>query len=162
MPHIGSKTIQQSAGVQQSFLTDRQVYMGFAILLVVVYHIVGRFHIHGYGIAHVLGKGYVGVDIFLFLSGLGLCYSCTKNSLSQFYKNRFIRIIPLFVIVATIHSIVYQVTEGNLSIWGYFCNITTLSYYGIGGHYVNWFISALLIFYIFFPLVFKNIKGGGE
>ncbi len=155
------KLIEVSSEFQKSFLYERQTYMGFAILLVVLYHLVCRFHLHGFGIAHVLGRGYVGVDVFLFFSGLGLCFSCTKNSLSQFYKNRVLRIMPLYIVLAIVSSLTYQIAEDNLTIWDWFCNLTTLSYYGLGGCFVDWYLSSLFVFYLFFPLVFKNVKGGG-
>ncbi len=147
-----------SAMAQNLILSERSVYMGLAILMVVTYHLTSRFHIPVLG--HIFNF-FSGVDIFIFFSGLGLCFSCTKNSLSLFYKNRFLRILPLYLVLAITSSIAYQITEGSFSVWDYFCNLTTLSYYGLGGCFVDWYLSSLLIFYLFFPFVFKNVKGGG-
>ena len=77
----------------QSINEDRFIYYGIAILLVVLYQL------HCYtklGIVAPFSQGAIGVDIFLFFSGYGLCFSYEKNSLKEFYWRRFKRIIPLF------------------------------------------------------------------
>lgn len=78
---------------RQSINEDRFLYYGIAILLVVFYHL------HCYtnlGIVAPFHHGAIGVDIFLFFSGYGLCYSYEKNSLKEFYWRRFKRIMPIF------------------------------------------------------------------
>ncbi|WP_308859946.1 acyltransferase family protein [Lactobacillus delbrueckii] len=45
--------------------------------------------------------GSTGVDFFLFLSGMGLFYSLTKNDdICQFYKKRLVRILPAYLLVS--------------------------------------------------------------
>lgn len=78
---------------RQSINEDRFVYYGIAILLVVLYHLYCR---TGLGIVAPFSKGAIGVDIFLFFSGYGLCYSYEKNSLKEYYWRRFKRILPIF------------------------------------------------------------------
>lgn len=73
----------------------REEYMGLAITLVVLYHLYAWCN---YGFFDMFHYGYVGVDIFMFLSGYGCCFSYNKYSSSVFYKRRFIRIYPLFFI----------------------------------------------------------------
>ena len=147
---------EKSSIIQKMILTHRQTYMGLAILMVVAYHASGR-----YGLAiPLIGRGYAGVDIFLFFSAVGLCFSYTKNSLSQFYKNRFIRIFPLFALLAIVRSVFNEV---QMDFWDYICNLTTLSYYGLGGCFVDWYLCALLLLYLLFPILFKNVisnRGG--
>lgn len=98
--------------------------------------------------------GFMGVDIFFFFSGLGLCYSINKNSISNFYKHRLIRIAPLYILLGLFVSIYDK--ENN--VWGYFCNITTLSYYGIGGRMFEWYLSSLFLFYLFFPPLYQFLS----
>lgn len=111
---------------------------------------------HSFLAFKIFKYGYIGVDIFLFFSGSGLCYSYEKSKLIDFYKKRAFRILPLFVIYAVWKSIILT-TVGNetLSIWDWFCNVTTLSYYGIGGVFIDWYLCALLLLYITFP-IFRN------
>ena len=48
--------------------------------------------------------GNVGVDMFLFLSGVGLWFSWAKHpSLAHFFRNRYVRIYPAWLIMATAH-----------------------------------------------------------
>lgn len=35
------------------------------------------------------------------------------------------------------------------------CNITTLNYYGIGGFFLDWYLPAIILFYLFFPLLYR-------
>lgn len=150
----------QNVIVNKQILSNRKAFMGIAILMVVAYHAYGRFGLTTNipFLNPLLGHGYLGVDIFLFFSGLGLCFSYRKNTLSTFYWNRFTRIAPLFILLAIVRSIFY---EGGLGLWGWFCNLTSLSYYGIGGCFVDWYLSALIVLYILFPFMYKRISIGG-
>lgn len=77
------------------FISKNRTYlMGIAMILVVIYHAFSCV----YNPIGVLNIGYVGVDIFLFLSGFGLASSFEKNKISNFYKNRFTRIYPIYFI----------------------------------------------------------------
>lgn len=46
-----------------------------------------------------LNVGYMGVDIFMLLSGYGIAKSLDRNSTKQFYINRIRKIIPLWLIM---------------------------------------------------------------
>lgn len=72
---------------------------GFSALLIVFHHLGNRgipfassmpFGLNLF-IDFVFSKAYVGVDIFVFLSAVGLYYSMDKHSVKTFYYNRFIR-----------------------------------------------------------------------
>ena len=39
--------------------------------------------------------GYWGVEVFLFLSGMGMVHSIEKNSLKVYYKRRLLRLLPI-------------------------------------------------------------------
>lgn len=68
---------------------DKQFLMGIAITFVWLYHLRCTCHHLGDPLFKPL---FIGVDIFLFLSAYGLCFSYNKNSLGQFYKNRIKRV----------------------------------------------------------------------
>lgn len=137
--------------VVESFDTDRFFYYGIAILLVIFYHALCFGH--SFLAFKVFKYGYIGVDIFLFFSGYGLCYSYEKSKLINFYKKRVFRIIPLFVIYASFKSVILStIGKETLSVWDWFCNLTTLSYYQIGGVFIDWYLCALLLLYIIFPI----------
>ncbi|MBQ0141199.1 MAG: acyltransferase, partial [Prevotellaceae bacterium] len=105
--------------------------------------------------------GYLGVDIFLFLSGYGLSYSFNKNSLYQFYVRRIYRFVPLIIILGLCVNIVFILQGLELSYWDMFCNITTLNYYKLRGKMFEWYLSSLILFYAFYPLLYRSIKVKG-
>lgn len=136
---------------------NRTYLMGIAICCVLVYHAfcwiynpIGRLNI-----------GYFGVDIFLFLSGLGLCFSYEKNSLLRFYKNRLLRIFPLYAFSVLIAYILCYKE------WNFFVfieNLTTLGFYiNYGVNRFDWYLNALIALYVLFPVFYflAKLKYGG-
>lgn len=71
--------------------------MGCAMIAIMLFHqpffysnpLVDFFHLYGFW----------GVEVFLFVSGFGVVYSLRKNSLKQYYINRFKRLFPACIIV---------------------------------------------------------------
>lgn len=79
----------------------RGFLMGFAILWVMYFHIPLKFATEIGWFTHRIG--FYGVDIFLFLSGLGVYFSLMKRpNVLRFYKARLVRILPAYVIVACV------------------------------------------------------------
>ena len=76
-------------------LYRNEIY-GVAALLIVLYH---THCVAGWTIFKLFSRGFIGVDLFLIIGGFCLCYSIQKNKISQFYKNRFKRIYPLWFFV---------------------------------------------------------------
>lgn len=64
----------------------------------------------------------------------------------------------MFVVFATLSTIIYNLKGDNASMFDWFCNLTTLSYYGIGGKAIDWYLSVLFIFYLLYPIVYLCIK----
>ena len=138
-------------------LTNRLFLMGVAMILVIIYHLFCWV----YNPIGPLNIGYVGVDIFLFLSGLGLSYSYEKNSIIQFYHNRIRRIYPiyLFSVLAT-----YLLYRPNWSLFDLLANVLSLGIYTKGGiNRYDWYLESLLSLYVLFPLFYYygKIKMGG-
>ena len=149
--------------VEQAILYNRNYLMGIAMLLVLLYHFTCWI-----GFRKLLlpfNWGFIGVDIFLFLSAIGLGFSASKRKYKDFLRRRFIRIMPLYIFAAIVDSILFHFTHNEtLSLWDWICNITSLSYYGVGGYVRDWYLSSLLLLYITFPILscFVNkCKHGG-
>lgn len=134
--------------ILELIISNRPFLMGVAIIIVIIYHLfcwvynpIGLFNI-----------GYVGVDIFLFLSGLGLSYSYEKNSIIKFYKNRIIRIYPLYLISVLTTYLFFQ---HNWSTFDLFANISTIGFYTKGGIFrYDWYLESLFTLYISYPLFY--------
>lgn len=77
----------------------RAEQMGAAMLFVILFHVALDRGDPFYGLRRC---GNVGVDIFLFLSGVGLWFAWTKTpSVNHFYRRRLIRILPTWLICST-------------------------------------------------------------
>lgn len=118
--------------------------------MVIVYHFFastinpfGRFNI-----------GYIGVDIFLFLSGWGLTYSYTKNNIKTFYIRRIKKIIPLYLLTSII-IIAISINSENINIIEALKRISTISFYIDPNKSIDWYLNSLFIFYLIFPVLYK-------
>lgn len=100
-----------------------------------------------------------GVDIFLLVSGLGCYFSFSKTpSVFQFYKKRFTRIIiPYFLFVLFYGIISVLLLKRDYFIYLYEYSI--VSFY-ISGYLSSWFVGAIVVIYLLFPLVYKLSKHG--
>ncbi len=76
----------------------RSELMGFAIIIVMLFHVNTPRADAFFGLRRM---GNLGVDIFLFLSGIGLWFSWAKQQdWKRFYLNRALRIYPAWLLVA--------------------------------------------------------------
>ena len=138
----------------------RQEIMGFAILQVILFHsninlgqsrTLALFEI-------IKDLGYLGVDIFFFMSGFSLTMGWLrqKYKLSCFYKKRFIRIVPGFAIIVFLSTLCLLLTST-----GKFFLIEAVLKTGIGfvlaKSYDWWFVPAIIFCYIIFPFLAKFI-----
>lgn len=127
--------------------------MGFAIFIIVLYHFFGRggTTLIDKVFRGLFSQGYVGVDFFMVVSGLGLTYSCLKNfNIREYYTKRWVRIFPIFTFVTLIEC---WIIRGE-SFWLALLRSTTLGYW-FGFPYIDWYIPALVGIYVVFPLIFK-------
>lgn len=80
--------------IYNTIIDRRKELMGIAILMVLLYHLCCWPQWNNP--LRIFGHWYIGVDIFLILSGFGLCFSYEKYNIKTFYYHRIIRIIPLY------------------------------------------------------------------
>lgn len=100
----------------ESILENRRLFMGIAIVMVVLYHSMGTYD--NRVIRMMFYPGFLGVDIFLLLSGYGLCNSYNQNSLHTFYKHRITRLVPLFLFLAlSVTFIRTHIECKDLTLW---------------------------------------------
>lgn len=136
----------------QAIKDNRTPLMGLSICCILIYHAFCWI----YNPIRGLNIGYIGVDIFLFLSGFGLAYSYEKNTLSKFYKNRALRIFPIYVFAV---CIAYMICFKDWSLLIFIENLTTLGFYIDNGvNRFDWYINGLITLYIVFPIFYHLSK----
>lgn len=134
----------------------RSSLMGISIISVVLYHLCTLFP--NYLPLKVFVLGSIGVDIFIFLSALGLNYSLQKYDIITFYKRRLLRVYPLFIVKVILYTFTLYFTRGeSFNTWDLFCNISGLSFFECGGMIIDWYIPGLIMLYMAFPLVRKYV-----
>ncbi len=70
---------------------ERTWLMGVSMLMVILFH-QHFLNSSFFDLFHALGDR--GVDVFFFLSGIGIYHSLSHNNLSRYFSNRFWRIVP--------------------------------------------------------------------
>ncbi len=149
----------------------RPYLMGIATLWITLYHckylnlfaspFLTRTRLLGM-LTRIETIGNCGVDLFFFLSGLGLYFSYEKllkshpHPMKAFYRRRYRRTLPSILIVTVLTF--GMVERADLANWagGVFL-------YGLywptleRGNF--WFLSAILVLYLVYPLIHRGIQG---
>ncbi len=77
----------------------RGVLMGIAIIMIVLFHVALPRSSAFFGLKRM---GNMGVDIFFFLSGIGLWFAWIKcPRVAHFYRRRLLRILPAWLVFST-------------------------------------------------------------
>lgn len=130
--------------------------MGFAIIIVMLFHVYLPQSSSFFGLRRM---GNLGVDIFFFLSGIGLWYSWSKQQdYKRFYLNRMLRIYPAWLMVAgyfyisrfhgtTVDS--YVDLAGDVLINWDFWRRDELTF---------WYVPATMMMYVFAPPYMELIR----
>lgn len=134
----------------------RTFLMGVAILCIMVFHTTDIFVVPIF-MASIQKTGYLGVDIFFFVSSYGLYYSMQKTtSLKEWYLRRLKRILPTFWLIS--------ITMGLVKGWSLYEHLREETFFGFFLPWTNrdvyydvifWYIPAALLFYLLFPLFYK-------
>lgn len=133
---------------------ERNSIFGIAILLIVFFHssiiIPNELNI----LKFIKHTGEIGVDIFLFLSGIGLYFSFSKNNnIKYFYKKRAIRVLIPYLIISPAWYILRDISKHE-TISRIFMDIS-FSNFWIYGERTEWFIAAIIVFYLIYPIIHK-------
>lgn len=141
--------------------TYRTQLMGIAALMIIICH-ANTYHVLLPNfLASLLRWGNLGVDIFLFLSGIGLYYSlnrrqlCTRSDYISFYKRRFTRIlIPYWMVY--LPACIFFMIMGMYSFGDSLLCLSTIEYWLF--HRGAWFVSMILVLYLAAPVLYKTIS----
>ena len=132
--------------------------MGIAMLVVMLFHVGGNRHDTLWFCMSRCGN--VGVDMFLFLSGIGLWYAWIKgqpSTLHHFYARRLLRIYPAWLLLSSLYYVPLCI-EGKFTVWQTIGNV--LIGWRLWSGFVDefWFIPMILAFYIVAPFYMMLIR----
>lgn len=144
-------------------LKGKSMFMGLAMLWIIAFH---------YGflvdspVNFIIARGYLGVDIFIFLSSFSLCTSLKREPhYMPFIKRRLSRIIPMWWLLITFLLIVNILIGRNYpqNILQFICYYSGLGWWffhnePFGTYYYEWYIPTLLLFYLLVPLLYRMNK----
>lgn len=155
------KTKNKPAAKTWRILSEyRAELMGAACLLVMLGHFADNNTANGIYETSLFFRfasiGNVGVDIFLFLSGIGLYYSYERSS-AGFFKRRLFRVLIPYLIFAVPYYIWQEIAAGGKFI----PDILGVSFF-TKGDVITWYIPAILIFYLIYPLLHRVFGAAGR
>lgn len=122
----------------------RTAIMGIAMLSVMLFHQYFT-SISPFNALHNFGCW--GVDLFLFLSSMGLARSLEQNPIPIFYKRRFKRIIPRCILCGTTKYIVILLLGSSVAVLK---DGLKLGWWSLAS-YDSRFVPAILILYVISP-----------
>ncbi len=136
----------------------RKAVMGVAALWILFFH-AGYIHFESTPVLSALEQfikrvGFCGVDIFLFLSGMGLVYAMEKGpSLPTFYARRIRRLLIPFVGFG-----LFQGWRDGWSASQLLKNLSGYTFLFDNIYAFLWFVPALALFYLAFPLYYRLFR----
>ncbi len=149
----------------------RSEHMGIAMLMIILFHVALPRSSEYFGLRRV---GNIGVDIFMFLSGIGLWFSWAKeqtndiresfiNRWLSFYKRRLIRIYPTWLIIACLYYIPrynhgWELWAGGHGLIDLLGDILINWDFWLHDELTFWYVPAIMLLYVFAPPYMELIK----
>lgn len=132
---------------------------GYAIFTIVLYHALQKLALPGWA-AQAAGFGGTGVHLFFLLSGFGLGLSRAEGSAVDFYRRRLVKVWLPYVLALSISlfaAIEFGLFPDGWGAWLAGVGLYQMFYepyiQSFGGHF--WFISAIVQFYLVWPLLLR-------
>ena len=125
--------------------------MGAAMLFVILFHVSLSRDDPFYGLRRC---GNVGVDMFLFLSGVGMWFAWTKQpSVRTFYRRRLLRILPTWLLVAGVFYGADYLGQRRFStdIIDLIGDVTVNWDFWLHDELTFWYVPAIMMLYLFAP-----------
>jgi len=155
---------------------SRNIYSirAISMFLIVIYHI-GSWFISIYLNSPVLLQmfysfGFIGIDLFFFLSGMMLVVNILhrdleKHSWNEWYKKRILRIFPgywiMYILILLIYFVTmrfyFELTFILINFSGFQMIPLKNPNFGVI-HFIYWFITVMLLCYLLCPLFFYVIR----
>lgn len=116
-------------------------------------------------LSQLLTCGNMAVDVFMFLSGCCLYLSMDKKTdVRDFYKRRILRLLPSYLIITVPFWFWRSLIEAPMADGGFyfirfFADLSSATFW-LSGIETTWFVHAIFVFYLLFPLIYKVVKRG--
>lgn len=136
--------------------------MGAAMLFIILFHVNLNRSDPFFGLRRC---GNVGVDMFLFLSGVGLWFSWTKHpSLKHFFTRRYLRIYPTWLVMACLYYIPDYLNGGghSTSLIDLIGDITVNWDFWLYDELTFWYVPAIMMLYTLAPFYMMLIQRHGD
>lgn len=131
--------------------------MGISALWIMIFH--GTISTNINLINFFIETGYLGVDIFMFMSGFSMYFSyknTCKGNAKVFYKKRLIKILPTFIPFAIFWLVDYLLSNYD-SFSALFSAMHKLVFWLIIFS-SRWFVPCILLCYLLTPLIEKSFN----
>ena len=135
----------------------RTQLMGIAAIFIIICHAPA----YGVELPHYVRMifvwGNIGVDIFLFLSGLGCFYSLSQynQNVLNWIKKRYKRIAVPYIIIQLIFLVCF-VCDPEFLMTSWLLEFSTISFWT--NHTGCWYIAFLIPIYVIAPFIFALLK----
>ena len=134
----------------------RGALMGIAMLIIILFHVDLARSDMFFGLRRM---GNLGVDMFLFLSGIGLWFSWMKTpSYRHFYFRRLIRIYPAWLIIACLYYLPRLHVHDAASLVNLVGEIGFNWNFWLHDELSFWYIPAIMMLYLFAPPYMELIR----
>ena len=140
----------------ENILKNRTILMGISMIMIMIFHMNLPIINNNF----IKRNLFIGVDMFLFYSGIGIYYSLKKNSnYKTFYKKRILRILPTVTPIIIVGSFLLYYYRNDFGLKEFYYQITFLNFFKCSGNYLGflWYIPAIIVFYAISPMLFKFI-----
>ena len=146
----------------------RQPIMGAAILAIMLLHVKTMLPeglIRGALLSALVLFLDIGVDIFLLISGMGTCRSLSRTfpkgrltgEIGRFYLRRCKRILPCYVLVVALYGLIRSLYPQGYSWQELFQQFSLITFF-TRADLTEWFIAAILVLYLFAPVLFRILE----
>lgn len=136
----------------------RAELMGIAIVLIVLFHVPLSRWSPFFGLYRM---GNVGVDVFFFLSGVGLWFSWVKTpSAAHFYRRRLLRIMPAWLVMSSLFYVpdFFCTQKYSSSILDVVLDVTVNWDFWRRDELTFWYIPATMMLYLFAPAYMSLVR----
>ena len=150
-----SETMKMREIEWKSLSRYRGELMGAAIIFIILFHVGLPRNDAFFGLKRC---GNIGVDMFLFLSGIGLWFSWVRNPHTwQFYKRRLLRIFPAWLIMSSLYYIP-RFDWHTGSVLDLVLDITINWDFWLHDELTFWYIPAIMMLYLWAPWYMRLIQ----